>query len=488
MPAPLLQLLPWLVAGILAADAFPLRAPWWTLAVALLAAVAARRRPLLQSLLLGLCLMVAGMVLTARQQRHLGSFTDQGRQTVRAVVVSEATPKAHSVAVDLFAVENGQRVKGYLRTDGRSLALQPGDGLLLTTHIEPTAHLRLGTFDYGRYLQVHGFTGRCFADSTAWQADPGAWHSLPRTERLKARALRWRHGQLLRLHEATQGDSTVYGVLAAMTLGEKSALSAGQRAVYAETGASHVLALSGLHLGILFCLFSMMLRPGRRSVVAVLLAVLPVWAFALLTGLGPSVVRSALMLSLSAIFSLRHGGKLSLNVVALAAIIMLLANPYTLFDVGFQLSFMSVFAILLLTPLLDSLWPRDFLWRHGLVRRLWALVAVSIAAQAGTAPLVAFYFGSLSVVFIVTNLVAIPCAYAILWLALAYLLWPLAATGRALVGVVSLLNDSLTALASWPFACVADLHPSPVQVVLAYAAIVSLALMVSILGKYPRLP
>ena len=433
-------------------------------------------------------MMVAGMVVTARQQRHLSRFTDQGRQTVRAVVISEPTPRAHSVAVDLLVVDNGQRVKGYLRTDERSLGLLPGDGLLLTTHIEPTAHLRLGTFSYGRHLQVHGFTGRCFAEPSAWQAAPGASLLLPRLERLKVQALRWRHGQLLRLREATRGDSTVYGVLAAMTLGEKSALRAEQRAVYAATGASHVLALSGLHLGILFSLFFMIMRPGRRSVVAGLLAVLLVWAFALLTGLSPSVVRSALMLTLSSVFSLRHGGRLSLSGVALAAILMLLANPYTLFDVGFQLSFLSVFAIILLTPLLDSLWPRDFLWRHGLVRRLWALVAVGIAAQAGTAPLVAYYFGSFSVVFIVTNLVAIPCAYAILWLALFYLLWPLAATGSALVGVVSLLNDSLMSIASWPFACVADLHPSPVRVVLAYVVIGSLALMASILRQYPRLP
>ena len=478
MPAPLLQLVPWIMAGIAMADASWFHAQWWMAPAVLLLAAMVHRRPLLQGALLGLGLMLLAMVLTSRCRARLEPKGTGRSATLHAVVVSEAVQKERSVAVDLFIVEHQQRVKAYLHTDERSLGLLPGHGLLLNTRIEPTAHLRVGSFDYGRYLQVHGFSGRCFAEPEAWRPCPVAWQQLPLTEQVKTRALRWRHDLLLRLSDAAQGDSLAFGVLAAMTLGHKALLDDHLRQVYSLTGASHVLALSGMHIGILFCLLSLLMRPGRRSAVASLLTVLLVWAFALLTGLSTSVVRSALMLSLSAVLALRSGGRLSLNVLSLAAIIMLLTDPYTLFDVGFQLSFMAVFAILVLGQLPGSFLAPACLQAHPLWRRLWTLMAVGVAAQAGTAPLVAFYFGKLSLCFIVTNMVAVPCAYAILWLALAFLLCPLALTGKVLMATVSLLNTSLTVMASWPWASVSDLHPSVAQVVLAYVAIASLVLCV----------
>lgn len=489
-PSPLLRLVPWFMAGILLDHELAVEWGPWPLLVAVVLTMGMRRWPVAQSVGIGVCMLALGMQVSSRQRAML-TFADTGKEwlTVEAVVVSECAEKSRTMAADLLLAGNGRKVKAYLQKDDRSRALRPGDGLLLRARMEPTDSLRIGTFDYGRYLRVNGFTGRCYVGSSSWQPCHIAWSRLPRMERLRVRALRWRH-QLLGRYKVLTADAgeQAYALLAAMTLGDKSALTRELRDVYSMTGASHVLALSGLHMGILFSLLSMLTFFGRGSLLVRALTVCMFWAFALLTGLSTSVVRSALMMSLVAVFSLR-GGRVSLmNVLCLAAIVILLVSPNALFDVGFQLSFLSVFAIIMLMPLFDSLWPERFLTAHSWVRMLWSLVAVGVAAQVGTAPLVAYYFGRLPVYFLLTNLVVVPCVYALLWLSLCHLLLPFAFAGQAMLFVVRQMNDALAVIATLPCASIGGLHPTAVQTSMVYVIIASLYLaVVRMLGARIRL-
>lgn len=293
-------------------------------------------------------------------------------------------------------------------------------------------------------------------------------------ERLRLRALCWRHSLLSRYETLTNGKDEIYGVLAAMTLGDKSALTRELRDTYSQTGASHILALSGLHMGILFGLLSTLTFLLRHSLAARLLTITLFWGFALLTGLSPSIVRSAFMLSVATVFSLRGSRGISVNALCLAAMVILLLHPYALFDVGFQLSFLAVFSILVLMPLLDSFWPEDFLFRHRTVKMLWSLVSVSIAAQAGTAPLVAYHFGQLPLYFILTSLIVIPVTYAVLSLSLLFLIIPMVPLGHAVSWLVNALNTTLTAMSAWPYASVNGLQPSALQTAMAYLLIIML--------------
>lgn len=474
-PAPLLRLVPWLIVGIIVADATAIDYSPWLLVAVVALAVAVCRQPWAQSLCLGLCTLVFGLVLTSRERRQMNSEWGGGWQTLQGVVASEPVVKARSVAVDFIVTDSHEHLKAYLQTDERSRSLMPGDGLVLSTRVSWPDSARAGSrFDYRRYLQVHGYAGQCYADGRHWQTATVSWQKLPRADRLKLRALRWRHRLLRQLRTLAPDDDRAYGVLAAMTLGDKSALDKELRQTYSNTGAAHVLALSGLHMGILYYLLTVLTFFGRRTLLSRLLTIVLFWTFALLTGLSPSVVRSALMLSLAALLSLRGGGSASVNVLCLAAIIMLVANPYTLFDVGFQLSFLAVFSILLFMPVLDGLWPQDFLLRHPVCRLLWSLVAVGVAAQAGTAPLVAYHFGQLPLYFVVTNLVAIPCVYMVLWLCVAWLLLPVPLLGSALTTVVGWLNTALSHIAAWPHASWSGLSPSVLQTTMTYVIIVSL--------------
>ena len=202
-----------------------------------------------------------------------------------------------------------------------------------------------------------------------------------------------------RNHATCPRDSDAYAVVAAMTLGDKSALSQELREVYSVTGASHVLALSGLHLGIIYMLLTLLLGGSRFFTFSPFhfFTLSAIWSFVFLVGMPVSVVRSATMLTVYALLSLGHRDKMSVNTLAFTALLVLIVSPLSLFDIGFQMSYLSVFAILLMVPLSERLFPVGYLMTHRVIRWLWGMVAVSCAAQIGVAPLVAYYFGRLPV-------------------------------------------------------------------------------------------
>lgn len=260
-----------------------------------------------------------------------------------------------------------------------------------------------------------------------------------------------------------------YAVVAAMALGDKSALNSETKETYSKTGASHILALSGLHLGIIYSLLSMLIVGRRWQTVSQVVIILSIWAFVFLTGMPTSVVRSAVMLTVYGLLALGHRHKMSVNTLAFTAIVMLLVTPKALFDVGFQLSFMAVFTILLFVPLFYRPVSAEYLMTHRFIKWLWGMVAVSVAAQLGVAPLIAYYFGRFSCYFLLTNFIVIPAAIAILYLALATLLLP--PIGAVLAVVVGTLNATLLMIASLPGSTIEDLHPSVMLTVSLYGVI-----------------
>ena len=300
-------------------------------------------------------------------------------------------------------------------------------------------------------------------------------HQLSRVERTRQRCLQWRQ-QLLARYEAQGLEGEQYAVVAAMALGDKSALTKDVREVYAVTGASHVLALSGLHLGIIYTLLSLLVVGRRWQMLSQLVCILGIWAFAFLVGLSTSVVRSAIMLTVYALLSLGHRDKMSLNTLAFTAILMLMVNPRSLFDIGFQMSFMAVGSILLWMPVFRSVFSEVYLMDHPVVKWVWSLLGVSLAAQLGVAPLIAYYFGRFSTYFLLTNFIVVPAATLILYLSLVVLLIP--GLAYLLIYIVKLLNACLAYVAAIPGASMEGLHPTQIQTTMIYVIIVAVYLLV----------
>jgi competence protein ComEC len=292
--------------------------------------------------------------------------------------------------------------------------------------------------------------------------------TISRIDRSKAYFMQQREKLLARFSEnGIDGDA--YAVVAAMSLGDKSALTRDLKDTYSVSGASHVLALSGLHLGIIYILFSLFLPRRRWPALSQLVIILFIWAFVFLVGMSVSVVRSAVMLTVYGLLSIGNRDKMSINALAFTAIVMLMWNPSWLFDVGFQMSFMAVLAILLFVPLFEDVFSAEYLMEHRWIKRIWGLVTVSCSAQLGVAPLIAFYFGRFSTYFLLTNFIVIPAAMVILWLSIVVLVFP--SLAYILLYIVELLNIALSRISAIPGASIDGLHPSVIQVVLVYILI-----------------
>lgn len=297
-----------------------------------------------------------------------------------------------------------------------------------------------------------------------WYPGGNALSQLTHWQRTRLWFLKQRH-KLSERYQELNAEADTYAVLAAMTLGDKSAQTQELRETYAISGASHVLAISGLHVGIVYMMLTLLMLGRRHFWLSQVLTVSAIWAFALLTGLSPSVTRAATMISLYAVFAARGGTASPINVLCFAAIVILVVDVQSLFDVSFQLSFAAVLAILAFMPLLKSLYQPG----NTLLRWTWNLGLLSLSAQLGVAPLIAFYFGRFSVYFLLSNFLVIPAATLILYGALVSLLFPPASI--VLIYIVKAMNGGLRIIASLPGASIEGLHPTPLQVALIYVFI-----------------
>ena len=478
--APLLRLAVCLMAGIVIGN--DVEAGHWLLPVlagAVVLALLLWKKALLQSVAIAVCFVLLGWLLTARQKESLRVQWPEEEVKYEAVVLSEPQKKPKTMAVDIMLVKSGQKLKGYFYKDERSRGIRIGDGLSIQSQIRENSNWHRGAFDYRRYLEIHGFTGSTFVSSWKWQKVRVSLEGLSRLERTKLYFLRLRTRLLKRLAvDESSGDQ--YAVVAAMALGDKSALTKELKEVYAVTGASHVLALSGLHLGIIYTLLSLLIIGRRWQMVSQMLIVLCIWAFVFLVGMSTSVVRSATMLTVYALLSLGYRDKMTVNTLAFTAIVMLMVHPLSLYDVGFQMSFMAVLAILVFMPLLEGLFPTEYLLTHQSVRWLWSMVAVSVSAQIGVAPLIAYYFGRFSTFFLLTNFIVIPAATLILWLSPVVLLFP--SLAYLLLYIVKCLNTVLGQMAAWPGASIEALHPTVLQTVMIYVVILCITYILTIVG------
>lgn len=475
--APLLRVAVCLMAGIVIGDYV---VGGWLLGLVFVGAVVSAlllwKYEHLQSIAIALCFVVLGWLLMQRQKASLQVVWPEDEVSYEAVVVSEPVEKPKTMAVDVLLAKSGRKLKCYLYKDDRSRGLQIGDGLQIQSRIESNSDWRKGSFNYRRYLEIHGFTGRTFVASWKWQKACVSLVHLSRLERMRLTFLKCRSRLLKKI--STRGENAdAYAVVAAMALGDKSALTQELKAVYSVTGASHVLALSGLHLSIIFGLI-VFLAGGRHRLFTIhcsLFTILCVWAFVFLVGMSTSVVRSAVMLSIYALLSLGHRDRMSVNTLAFTAIVMLMISPMSLFDVGFQMSYMAVLSILLFVPLMERAFTEEYLMSHRVVRWIWGMVTVSLSAQIGTAPLIAYYFGRFSCYFLLTNFIVIPAAMLILYLSLVVLLVP--SLANLLYSIVAALNSLLAHIAAIPGASIENLHPTKIQTTMIYLIIVAVYLL-----------
>ena len=280
-------------------------------------------------------------------------------------------------------------------------------------------------------------------------------------------------------------------IVVAMSMGEKRNISRDLRADYSSSGAAHVLALSGLHIGIIFFLFKLLFshRPRYRLTVRQLLAegllIAAVWCYVYIVQMPPSAVRAATMVTLYELMSLHQRGHVSLNVLGATAFVMLLISPADLYNIGFQLSFAAVTAIVVFYPLFCQLVPRP---TNRALSWIWSMLCVSLAAQIGVAPLIAYHFGYISTYSVFSSLVVIPCATIIVAMSVFLIVFLyvriVAETIAALLAsVADMMNKFVTWMASLPGSTINNIHLNVGQVVFIYLTIGCLSLLLALMLK-----
>ena len=295
----------------------------------------------------------------------------------------------------------------------------------------------------------------------------GDWNVLPPS------LYRWSISLSQYVQERLQSlrlDTDSLALLKAMMLGQRGELSADLRHLYAETGASHILALSGLHLSILLGVlnFWMMYLVTHRWLRYMfgMLGIVLVWSYALLTGFSPSLTRASVMMTLILISQMRLSGTNGWHALGVAAVLLLLFSPSSLWSVGFQLSFSSVAGLLLFYGPLQALWKIKTMW----LRWLWKGWSASLGAQLGSLPLVAFYFHQISVYSVLFSPLYILLASLILYsglMAMAIGGW----FPKLVVLFIAMQHSVMYVTSSLPFGMLRNLFPSLAVTVLIYMAI-----------------
>jgi len=209
-------------------------------------------------------------------------------------------------------------------------------------------------------------------------------------------------------------------LLKALLLGDKSDLDSDTKRIFMNTGAMHMLAVSGMHVGLIVLILEqsfkyLFLYRGKQTASVIIVIIL--WFYAFLTGFSASVTRAVVMFTVLILTRLFRRTYLPINSLSIAAFFILLWNPLALFDIGFQLSFLAMLGIFTIYPLLQNSFTISYSW----VNTLWQGTAVGLAAQVFTFPLSLYYFHQFPNYFILTNIGVMLCSGLLLGLALALL-------------------------------------------------------------------
>lgn len=279
----------------------------------------------------------------------------------------------------------------------------------------------------------------------------------------------------------------------ALLLGQKNNLDKEVSEAYSTAGAMHILAVSGLHVGIIYGFFILFFQPYKlgayKRIAYLSVVIFIIWIYAFLTGMSPSVMRSATMFTIVSLAQMRSTSPSIYNGLALSAILLLIFDPNLIYSVGFQLSYAALTGILLFQPLVVNLW----LPKNKILYRGWEITSVGIAAQLATFPIAAYYFHTFPTYFILSNLIAIPSAFVIMAVGIPFMLFSLLPWIGEILGLVldyfiQGFNWVIFSVHGLPAAKVAAIRIEPWEIAWYYSLLALLYIVLTIRMKKMVIP
>jgi len=437
--------------------------------------------------------MGTGYVLNSLSQPEVIDMQPGTEVILRGEVLQQAVPAGSGwvAAMSMEMLMHGDtclaiptQLQIYLRNPVGGVLPGPGEWWQLSGTLYPIRNRgNPGEIDYEAILSRKGFRYRVYVDghSAGNRMLTGMSGSRISASGIRARlANRW------------EGQPEPQALLMAVCLGDRSGLTDEQKKHFQDAGGMHLLAVSGLHVGLIWWFLQralgIVVRIFRREIFRVAPSVVLLWLYAFLTGFSSSVCRAVTMFTLFSVALYIDQRSRPLNTLALSAFLILVIDPDRIMDAGFQLSYAAVFGIVTLFPWLRKL-PGKI--SNRIVRWTWEASAVSLAAQVSTLPLVVFYFRQFPVYGLLTNLMALPLLSLLMGLFILSLpllilhLYP-AVVSRLITFVADLLNRSAELVAGFPGAVIRDLHLDRINLVLLLVAILLGVLVIRERKHWPR--
>ena len=456
---PSLRLVIPLIAGIYISDTIEntrAQVPDWCVfgligLLILLVFIFSGSKPRISGFCLSLSFLFAGMASFHVQMERVRVEWPSHYAVYHGMLTSYPVERERTYRLEVTLADSmycGKNIYLYLPKDSSAMQLEPGQKIVFDGKINKPSSEGAG-FDYESYLLSHGISGTLRVQAKDWTFLPADGSEGP-----QIRSLRFRHSVIRKYREWGLKDNAL-AVVSAVSLGEKKALSDSLRQVYSTSGVSHVLAVSGLHVGIM-CWFLYLILPAilfrRHKWLRGLLVMCVLWTYAFAIGFPVSITRTLIMFSIVAVCRAMECESSALNSLGIAALIMLAVNPSALFDMSFQLSFSAVLFIVILTPpIIESYTPKTFIGRY-----LWRVSALSISAQMGTVPIVMYHFSGFSTYVMLANLFVVPAMFVIVSLSMSLWIlgWLVPLRGlivELLTWIINTLTVMLTRISALPY-------------------------------------
>lgn len=404
-----------------------------------------------------------GLVATMEEPLVEKTKSFKANATVNFILENEKKIPVHGKIILYFKKEVSDE-----HTDSILSQLNYGSQIIFTKSLQEIKNSgNPGGFDYKRYALFQGITHQVFLK-------PGEFELLKTKNetRLNTFLFSVREKVIHIIRNSILGEKE-QGLAEALLIGYKDDLDQNLVQSYTNTGVVHIIAISGMHLALIYWLLSLLLKPlqQKRKVrwLRPLIIIAGLWFFSLLAGAQASVVRSAVMFTAIVIGESLSRKASIYNTLAASAFILLCYNPYWLWDVGFQLSYAAVLSIVIfMRPIYN--W---FYIRNKILDFIWKLNAVSIAAQVLTVPLSIFHFHQFPNYFMLTNFIAVPLSSIILLgeiLLCAVFFIPFAAlwVGKILSWLIGIMNSYIEKIEQLPFSLWDGLQINIVQTILLY--------------------
>lgn len=423
-----------------------------------------------------------GMTLFTHKHNSISSGMPNDSTFVCGIVASKPQQKAKSTAVTITQ-PNGIDVMLYIGKDKynndrnaidsiRISQISIGDTVLANIkHLSTTYNF---DHEYGYYHRNLFNNNIC---ATAY-VPPHKWSLKARTSAPSIiKKLQSLQDTLHIIYNNNGIDGETAEIIEAMTIGRKADIKQSTREKYSKSGVSHVLAMSGFHIGtilvILQFLLFVKLMPYRLTWISNLVIIAALWCFAIIAGTPPSLVRATIMCTILLLCQSYTRQVITLNSVSIALILMLCYNPLYIMNIGFQLSFASVFGIVLFAKPLFSIFKTN----NKIVAFIWQIAAISLICSIITAPLVAYHFGQIPLYSVISNLLITAIVTFIiimtaLWWSMLWWQELNECITHILKLATSLMNEIVTFISSLPYSTL-KCEPGILSVIVSYTIILA---------------